>query len=198
VTRRVRRSDIPLIAVDQRHIGELLLYPCHCGRDDCTLGEHVWRTASNLTPGIRAQNFDPVAHIGGPPDDNLPFPDIDEPVDQTAILFDEYRRRLRRWRDDGDWLGDLINALRPDRDRPKPEKTSVEDWCTSCLRIGKVEPRYRGDLCRWDYDLCRAYVLTQPPIELVKARHEGKRITQQTVDEALARVRPRRKKKRAS
>ena len=72
---------------------------------------------------------------------------------------------------------------------PLPNATlrvDPEDWCVSCIRIAKCSPRARGELCRWCDDFTRTEH-ARPPVKLVKLHHEGRRITQQMVDDALGR-----------
>jgi hypothetical protein len=82
---------------------------------------------------------------------------------------------------------------RPRRDR-KPGRTIVsldDGWCSSCQRDGDhLEPvwdgRYRN-LCRW----CAEFTLAEgcePPLSLLRLRHQGKRITADMVDRELART----------
>lgn len=65
-------------------------------------------------------------------------------------------------------------------------RVDPDDWCVSCIRIGKCSPRVRKDLCRWCDDFTRAEH-QRPPIKLVKMHHEGRKITQQMVDDVLGR-----------
>jgi hypothetical protein len=52
----------------------------------------------------------------------------------------------------------------------------TEMWCRSCLRVGERAPRHRGELCRW----CGAFEAAEgflPPVDLVEAHADGRRIT---------------------
>ncbi len=56
----------------------------------------------------------------------------------------------------------------------------TEMWCRSCLRVGERAPRDRGELCRW----CRSFHGAEgflPPVELVEAHADGRRITEQMI-----------------
>lgn len=72
----------------------------------------------------------------------------------------------------------------------RPEPVSDDDgWCVSCLRDrNHLEPVWAGRyarLCRW----CAEFLLAQgvePPLALLRARHEGRKITTHMVDKALA------------
>lgn len=59
------------------------------------------------------------------------------------------------------------------------------DWCANCLRIAKCAPRHRGDLCRWCYDFKTANRHRLPPLELLRMHHEGRRITEDRIKDAL-------------
>ena len=57
--------------------------------------------------------------------------------------------------------------------------------CSSCARIGEWSDAYRGDRCTW----CHKFWLMwrrEPPIDILKAHHEGRRITPQMVKDAFA------------
>lgn len=123
------------------------------------------------------------------------------------IQADDINLQLRR----------ILYAACPQNTQPAsfdpdtPAQISAAGWCISCHRdSGYCEPvamrpdgtrRYR-DFCIW----CGEFIATQerlttakkkkakkktgaplPPLELVKARHRGDRITQQMVDRALTR-----------
>jgi hypothetical protein len=74
-------------------------------------------------------------------------------------------------------------------------QVSAEGWCVSCWRDGgyrepvAVQPdgrrRYR-DLCLWCGRFAAAHDDKRPPLSLVKARREGRRITERMVADALA------------
>jgi hypothetical protein len=62
----------------------------------------------------------------------------------------------------------------------------TEGRCTSCIRVGEIEPTHRGDLCRWCYDTLgavnklradKAYgpALLELPVDAVRQRHSGSR-----------------------
>ena len=53
----------------------------------------------------------------------------------------------------------------------------TEMWCRSCLRVGERAPRHRGELCRW----CESFKAAEgflPPVELVEAHADGRRISE--------------------
>ena len=66
-----------------------------------------------------------------------------------------------------------------------------EGWCVSCFRDGGYhEPTAEGvyrDRCRWCADFSRAHG-QEPPLVILRRRHEGRRITQSEVEQALGRT----------
>jgi hypothetical protein len=106
------------------------------------------------------------------------------PVERMATTSDPARVALRR-------IGDLVEGLGPQvaelysltlqwgYDRHRGVAVGDEDdheWCESCLRIDRCEPRHRGRLCRW----CGDFVSVQgrrPSADLLDAHHRGVRIT---------------------
>lgn len=54
------------------------------------------------------------------------------------------------------------------------------EQCRSCLRAGRRDVRYRGDLCQWCYRFWRSEGFYPPP-SIVAARASGKAITEQMV-----------------
>jgi hypothetical protein len=71
-------------------------------------------------------------------------------------------------------------------------------WCRSCLRAGGREPRsdrYAEQVCRWCGDF-HAEQGWWPTIDLLEARHSGKRITEQMIGQARPTKRTRKKTRR--
>jgi hypothetical protein len=74
-------------------------------------------------------------------------------------------------------------------------QVSAEGWCVSCWRDGgyrepvAIQPngvrRFR-DLCLWCGRFAAAHDGKRPPLSLVKARREGRRVTERMVADALA------------
>lgn len=202
MTRAVRRIDIPLVAVDLRHTGELLLHKCQCGNAGCTIGEHLYRSTRDMAPGPRAANQDPDGkgwRYEQEGDTVWPVPSGDitgeaatRDFDDTSGLHAEYQTLLDDLHAADRALQAFVQRHRPDRTLPKLEAVSDSEWCRVCLQtIGKCSPRYRSDLCRDCYDFHGIYKFDRPA-ELVRAKHEGQRITQQMVEAA---VRAERKRK---
>jgi hypothetical protein len=79
-------------------------------------------------------------------------------------------------------LGSQYAELRP----PEP-------GCSSCERIGSWVPAEDNGRCRWCYDFWLAEGC-DPTIWLLQERAAGKRITQPMVNQALAKVKGRRRK----
>jgi len=186
----MRRDLLPLVTLDGRHAGELLAHPCDCGRPRCTLGDHIWQSTRDMTPGPRATNTDPRSRSW--PTDN----DEPEPADTTDALHQQYKDLLIRYQDVARKLTKFIDSYRPDRWIPLPDPLTDEDWCRNHLAAGICEPRDRGDLCRWCYDIGRAHG-TAPDTILIRARHQGQRITDTLIGDFLARIRVARRTKRA-
>lgn len=72
----------------------------------------------------------------------------------------------------------------------------LDGWCRSCIRDhSHLEPVWDGryvDLCRWCAEFRNAEG-TDPPVPLLRARHDGRRITTAMVDAELARAGHRRR-----
>jgi hypothetical protein len=77
-------------------------------------------------------------------------------------------------------------ARRPDRPEPA---TDDDGWCISCLRDSQyLEPTAAGRYaqhCRFCGEWSSAHG-QEPPLEILRARHQGKRITTAMADRALA------------
>lgn len=200
-------SDIPPIAVRARRIGELLLTPCGCGRLNCTIGEHIWHSTKDMSRGVRASNTDPG---GGnrwwTDDDGTVWPIPPDAVGDAALATDElddasagYAALLDAFDKVGDQLEVFISQHRPDRRLHTVDPSAAEQWCTHHLTaIGKCEPRHRGDLCRTCYDFKLAHNEKLPPADLLAAKHEGRRWTEQMIRDSLRAAYPKRKKRKAS
>lgn len=179
----MKRLDLPQVTLDLRHTGGLLAHPCPCGRDACTLGEHIWFSTQDMRPGLRAQTTDPRTR-SWPIETDDGTEDHSDRTDPTQNVHLEYRRRLVRvWRTVRD-LQQFMDAHRPDRTVPLPEPPADEVWCRPCLTIGVCEPRHRGDECRWHYEFRRTHHI-DAPVDLTRAKHDGKRITERMVDDAV-------------
>ncbi len=73
--------------------------------------------------------------------------------------------------------GEMIQASRLGDLRP------AEPGCSSCERIGSWVPMVKNSRCRWCYDFWTAEGI-DPPLMILNARADGKRITRQLIDEA--------------
>lgn len=246
----MRRTDIPLAALEGRRAGELLLMPCRCSADThrwrltpcphctdgyinvdgtqqhcthcwsacvnswivadtgeefrpCPLckphtqGEHIMRAKQDQRPGPKAANTDP--RVAGASTDTGPDnsnDDRDPPPDRTVDGPDEYAAAVAAYQQAARRVIDLTEAARPDRAPQHPIKTTADEWCRVHLKAIRVcEPRHRGDLCRWCNDFRIAYRI-DPPETILRARHEGQRITQPMVTAALKAAKPRGRKRR--
>ena len=200
----MKRSDLPLIVLDLRQAALRLAHPCHCGHRDCTIGDHLWRSTLDMRPGPRATTTDPRVTGSAAAVWQPPGPELDPAADLAAT----YRARLHNaWRAARDLL-DFLEQHRPDRWAAVArhvERTSDDDWCSNHLDLrGTCVPRYRGDLCRFCYDVQLAEgVLPDRP--LLRRRDEGRKITELDLADLRRRVRAtnpkrpaKRKRKRAS
>lgn len=183
------RSDLPQLALDARHLGQVIAHPCNCGAHGCTIGTHIWRTTQEMAPGPKAQTTEPRVRGWAPDTDHEP------PADPTIALHLEHRRlAAEAWRAIRAYL-DHLDRHRPDRTVPLPELPESELWCTPCRRIGEIAPRFRGDLCRWHYDFGRTFrlddqlLLTEPIADLARLHHDGKRINDRDAAAAVREAR---------
>jgi hypothetical protein len=181
--------------MDGRHTGELLAHPCACGKHRCTLGEHIWDSTRNMTPGPRAQSFEPATANG-----NGHTTDSDPPPDRTTHIDREYQNAIWTYWQAARDLRRLIDTHRPDRFIPLPDPATDDQWCRHHLEtIGECEPRYRGDECRFCYDWRLQFGAT-PDAQLMQARRYTRIVTTRDVEAWKAR-RPkptRKKRKKAS
>jgi hypothetical protein len=169
--------------MDGRHTGELLAHPCACGKQRCTLGEHIWDSTGNMTPGPKARSYEP-ATIGAPGHNGS---DDDPPPDRTLTIDREYRDAVWAYWQAARTLRRLIDSHRPDRWTPLPEPATDDQWCANHLDIiGTCEPRYRGDLCRHCYEIGRTYGTT-PDADYMRARHHRGYATEKDLKDWLAR-----------
>ena len=196
-------SDIAPIAVRARRIGELLITPCKCGKQNCTLGEHIWHSTKDMSRGVRASNTDPG---GGnrwwEDDDGTVWPVPNDPTgdaatDQPDDTSAEYVALLDAFDRIGDQLEVFVGKHRPDRRLHTVVPGAELAWCAHHLAtIGTCEPRHRGDLCRTCDDFRRAHNETLPPADLLTAKHEGKRWTEQMIRDSLRTAKGKKKTKR--
>jgi len=105
------------------------------------------------------------------------------PVERMATTSDPARVALRR-------LGDLVEGLAPqvaelysltvrwgyEQHRGEAVADEEHEWCESCLRLDRCEPRHRGRLCRWCGDFLSVQA-RRPSVDLLDAHHRGVRIT---------------------
>jgi hypothetical protein len=98
-------------------------------------------------------------------------------------------------------LWNIVNRWGTDPPKPTPWRTDsladdpTEMWCTSCLRIGVKEPRWRSASCKWCYEFHLGEEFWPPP-EILRARAAGKRVTEQMVAPHRQRYRDRQARRR--
>lgn len=206
MSRSVRSDELPQLTQTLRRAGEQLAHPCRCGKPDCTLGDHVWRSTKSMGPGPRAANLDPMARGWRYDEDGEAVPN--DTTGEAAInpepadLHVEYMTRLNDAMRAASELGVFIDRYRPDRTVPLPDDDSADQWCRNCLIYAVCSPPYRDETrCRDCRDFHLAYKPLERPETLIKAKRDGRRITQPMVDaavrEARSALRSRRKRKKA-
>lgn len=189
----VRRADTAQIALELRHLGEVLITPCPCdpGHDHRwlkahTIGEHIWDATLAMTPGPRAQAFTPHT-LSGPHSDAEPppEPDMHRRYTERAQAVWGATRALQR----------LVDTLRPDQTHPTGSAFTDDEWCRNHLdTLGVCEPRYRGDTCRRCYGV-RLTTGHLPPRTILEAWRAGNRVTDQTLAAAIQAANPKTKSK---
>lgn len=171
------RSDIPQIAAILRLAGELL--DAH--------GSEAWDTTIEWDRGVSAQALTGTTSGGGPadPTGNISHSEPDH--------HREFKKLLERIASDAAQITALVNATNPaltTRPTIKLDESVADDgWCVSCHRDDRmcepVSERYSGKgWCRWCGDWHHAHGFL-PPIDILRDRHRGKRISKQRVDEAI-------------
>lgn len=60
---------------------------------------------------------------------------------------------------------------------PPDPNTTHDDGCISCARIKTWSPIHRTRRCRWCSDWAYTHAGDDPPVELLRAHHEGRRVT---------------------
>lgn len=124
-------------------------------------------TASGATPG------------GSTPPDGETFTS----TERAALTPDQARTSQHR-------IHELINQLRTPTielysliqkwsyqlHTEPTDKNTNNEWCDSCLRLQRCEPRYRSNWCWFCADM-RATYGRLPSLELLEHHHRGERIT---------------------
>jgi hypothetical protein len=65
---------------------------------------------------------------------------------------------------------------------PPPTRQDLDDGCISCARIHTWSPIHRTRRCRFCSDWARNHAGEDPPIDILRARRDGRRITTRLVD----------------
>jgi hypothetical protein len=103
--------------------------------------------------------------------------------DQREEFAAGFQERAERMNADALWLRDAFHVIAPIV--PPTSMNEKNDlWCDHHLRIGMCEVRHRGDLCRYCDDFLKLWKI-RPPVSILRDRHNGKRITEKMVKEAL-------------
>lgn len=152
------------------------------------------RNLNASLPGFRNAVTGAAPSSGGPgelDEDGNPVPY--QPTERVALNTDGARVDLDRVHKLIDRIHipvtELYSLAREWGFDPHQAKLDLEDtehdWCTSCLRIGKCEPRDRSRYaltCRWCGDF-KASEGRSPSADLLLAHHEGKRITRAMIEQ---------------
>jgi hypothetical protein len=148
----------------------------------------AWRRLGEQEPSIPTRN-------GGTPPENTP---------ERFVSWDEQQRDRRALEDAAKAAflkATVVYDVATRWGQPLHERQSVDSpdemWCKSCWRDDKHhEPvaigRYKT-WCRFCGDWKAAHKRL-PPVEILEARHSGRRITSTMVEKALANQRKKRKK----
>lgn len=208
MTRPITRLELPQLALELRHVGELLATPCSCSAEPAhEIGDHLWRSTRDMDPTpLRAAAYD--GDRGGwryetdkATGDTWPVQAGDS-TGEAAVrhlapgVRHEYVRLLTSVRDANRDLHLFIDQHRPNRTLDDIRPDDPGEWCAHHLAtIGTCEPRHRGDLCRACNDF-RLLYRVPPPKDLLLLRQDGRRWTQQAIDDALRALRAAKKAKR--
>lgn len=65
---------------------------------------------------------------------------------------------------------------------PPPTSQILDDGCASCARIKTWSPIHRTRRCQWCADWARSHGGEDPPVDILRAHHQGRRITTRLVD----------------
>jgi hypothetical protein len=65
---------------------------------------------------------------------------------------------------------------------PPPTSQTHDDGCISCHRIKTWSPIHRTRRCQWCMDWARNHDGDDPPVDILRAHHQGRRITTRLVD----------------
>lgn len=205
MTKEVRSDELPKLTQALRRAGGQLAHPCRCGKTNCTLGDHVWRSTKSMGPGPRAANLDPNARgwRWEEDDDGEVWPVPNDRTGEAAIdpepadLHVEYMTLLNEAMRIATQLGVFIDRHRPDREIPVHDDDSAGHWCAHHLSFNMIEPRYRGDLCRTCYEIKQAEGKL-PPRSILEIRRDGRKITQKDITEAMRGTKKGKKRRRSA
>jgi len=65
---------------------------------------------------------------------------------------------------------------------PPPTSQAPDDGCVSCARIKTWSPIHRAKRCRFCSDWAYAHSGEDPPVDILRARRDGRRITTRLID----------------
>lgn len=157
-----------------------------------SLGGYPTRTAGATSTTSPVSFLDIETMDPDGPTDRIPL----TPVEAAATTPDPARRDLHNLdtaiRDAAKALEDahrIVARYTPTQPRRTKADPAPDDWCTSCFRnaghhtpitLRKSGEPYYADLCKWCGEWRTAHG-TLPPVAILRARHEGRKITTRLV-----------------
>lgn len=124
-------------------------------------------------------------------DEGKPMPPVNDPVGELVMTPPKNLARMAARavvRSVEAAVEELQRAVGVLLDATPAAPKNVEPGCKSCERVGVWMPVFRGERDKWCYDWQAAHK-ADPPIEVLRAHHDGKRITTRLVAE-LTRTTP--------
>lgn len=180
----ITKADVQRVAAAIRTAGEL--FEVH--------GELMLQVTADWAAGAKAANLDPNTRGNrwetcDPECPDCPHQVIADPTGDAALrarteMAQDLQRHLEMAVTAAHWLRDAAHVLAP---IVPPSTMNQRDdlWCTHHLKVGLCEVRHRKDLCRFCADFMALWQV-RPPVSLLRDRHQGKRITERAVKDALA------------
>lgn len=102
-------------------------------------------------------------------------------------------------------IAEITNRKTGELDPVTPGDVAAAGWCASCWRndqqmvVREKQKKsglyYSSTLCRWCLNVKRTYGI-EPPVEMLKLHHAGRRISVQAMEEAIAAALPKAKGKK--
>lgn len=112
--------------------------------------------------------------------------DVDRMTRRALAHLDNVHRAARA-------LDRLVTDARVRLGSSRPGTIVDDEWCPSCMRLGKAEPpamvrpgtrRYKDGLCGWCGPIAAEYRMW-PALDLVRRHHEGRRLHATELERAM-------------